>query len=104
MQPIAGLLALLAAMMTLHVWSLLRFPAPFVDEAWVASRAGAFAQTGRAFLLSGACVGLGQQVECSEAGIGSCAGLGYRRGVSHKWSGKLFWKAGVHLDLKAFEP
>jgi 4-amino-4-deoxy-L-arabinose transferase-like glycosyltransferase len=42
-------LALLAAMMALHVWSLLRFPAPFVDEAWLVSRAGAFVQTGRAF-------------------------------------------------------
>ena len=39
----AGLFASLA----LHVWSLMRFPAPFVDEAWLTSRAWAFIQTGR---------------------------------------------------------
>ena len=39
----AGLLASLA----LHVWSLVRFPVPFVDEAWLTSRAWAFIQTGR---------------------------------------------------------
>lgn len=39
----------LAVILALHGWSLLRFPAPFVDEAWLASRAWAFIQTGLAF-------------------------------------------------------
>jgi len=32
-----------------HGWSLLRFPLPFVDEAWNASRAWGFLQTGRIY-------------------------------------------------------
>ena len=28
---------LLAAVLALHLWSLMRFPAPFVDEAWNSS-------------------------------------------------------------------
>lgn len=40
---------LVAALIGLHGWSLTRFPAPFVDEAWLASRAWGFAQTGRCF-------------------------------------------------------
>ena len=39
----------LATFLALHGWSLLRFPAPFVDEAWLASRAWAFMRTGLAF-------------------------------------------------------
>ncbi len=35
------------ASLALHVWSLMRFPAPFVDEAWLTNRAWAFIQTGR---------------------------------------------------------
>ena len=30
----------------LHFWSLMRYPAPFVDEAWLTSRAWAFLHTG----------------------------------------------------------
>lgn len=33
----------------LHAWSLMRYPAPFVDEAWFASRDWAFIHTGRNF-------------------------------------------------------
>ncbi len=40
---------LLATIVALHAWSLMRFPAPSVDEAWLVSRAWAFARTGRAF-------------------------------------------------------
>jgi hypothetical protein len=40
---------LVAAIVALHAWSLMRFPAPSVDEAWLVSRAWAFTQTGRAF-------------------------------------------------------
>jgi len=40
---------LIAALIGLHVWSLLRFPPPFVDEAWLASRAWGFVQSGRCF-------------------------------------------------------
>lgn len=32
-----------------HLWSLMRYPAPFVDEAWLASRAWSFITTGKAF-------------------------------------------------------
>jgi 4-amino-4-deoxy-L-arabinose transferase-like glycosyltransferase len=32
-----------------HLWSLMRFPPPFVDEAWLASRAWSFITTGKAF-------------------------------------------------------
>jgi len=41
--------ALAGAVAALHLWSLLRFPAPFVDEAWFAARAWAFIHTGRPF-------------------------------------------------------
>jgi 4-amino-4-deoxy-L-arabinose transferase-like glycosyltransferase len=41
--------ALFVAMIVFHLWSLMRFPAPFVDEAWSAARAWAFIQTGHAF-------------------------------------------------------
>lgn len=40
---------LIAALLGLHLWSLLRFPAPFVDEAWLTSRAWGFLQNGRCF-------------------------------------------------------
>jgi len=33
----------------LHLWSLLRYPAPSADEAWLTSRAWAFQQTGHPF-------------------------------------------------------
>ena len=42
-------LLLILALLGLHLWSLLRFPAPFVDEAWLASRAWGFVQEGRCF-------------------------------------------------------
>jgi 4-amino-4-deoxy-L-arabinose transferase-like glycosyltransferase len=38
-----------AATAALHIWSLLRFPPPFVDEAWHMSRAWSFLQTGKTF-------------------------------------------------------
>ncbi len=41
--------ALLGLVVAGHAWSLLRFPFPFVDEAWAASRAWAFVQTNRQF-------------------------------------------------------
>ena len=44
-----ALIAMLAAVLVVHAWSLLRFPAPFVDEAWFAARAWGFLETGRAF-------------------------------------------------------
>jgi hypothetical protein len=37
------------AVLAVHLWSLLRYPAPFVDEAWYASRAWAFLRTGQPF-------------------------------------------------------
>ena len=37
------------AIVMLHLLSLMRFPSPFVDEAWLTSRAWAFLSTGRAF-------------------------------------------------------
>ena len=40
---------LITSLSGLHLWSLLRFPAPFVDEAWLASRAWGYLQTGRCF-------------------------------------------------------
>jgi 4-amino-4-deoxy-L-arabinose transferase-like glycosyltransferase len=40
---------LLAISLTLNLWSLMRFPPPFVDEAWLAGRAWAFIQTNQAF-------------------------------------------------------
>jgi hypothetical protein len=33
-------------LLILHFWSLMRYPAPFVDEAWLTSRAWAFLHTG----------------------------------------------------------
>jgi 4-amino-4-deoxy-L-arabinose transferase-like glycosyltransferase len=44
-----ALLVLLAVTLATHLWSLMRFPPPFVDEAWLASRAWSFIQTGQAF-------------------------------------------------------
>lgn len=41
--------ALSIGVIGLHLWSLLRYPAPFVDEAWYASRAWAFIATGKPF-------------------------------------------------------
>lgn len=32
-----------------HLWSLMRYPGPFVDEAWVGARAWSYLSTGRAF-------------------------------------------------------
>jgi 4-amino-4-deoxy-L-arabinose transferase-like glycosyltransferase len=43
------LAALFIALTVLHLWSLMRFPPPFVDEAWQGSRAWALIHTGRAF-------------------------------------------------------
>jgi len=43
--PGLGILMIVA----LHGWSLMRYPAPFVDEAWYASRAMSLIQTGKAF-------------------------------------------------------
>ncbi len=36
-------------LLLLHAWSLMRYPAPHVDEAWLVSRAWGFFQTGHAF-------------------------------------------------------
>lgn len=43
------LVAVLVLVMPLHLISLMRFPQPFVDEAWLASRAWSFVGTGHAF-------------------------------------------------------
>ena len=48
-NPRTWLIVLFVAIAGLHTWSLMRFPTPFVDEAWLASRAWGFMQTGRAF-------------------------------------------------------
>lgn len=48
-QPWAALAVLFAAVTGFHLVSLLRTPAPFVDEAWYAARAWALLHTGRAF-------------------------------------------------------
>ena len=40
---------LLLAILAFHVWSLMRYPSPFVDEAWVGARAWNFLATGQAF-------------------------------------------------------
>ncbi len=42
-------LAALVAVLALHWWSLMRFPAPYVDEGWFASRAWGMLHSGRAF-------------------------------------------------------
>jgi 4-amino-4-deoxy-L-arabinose transferase-like glycosyltransferase len=42
-------LAVLAAVVALHLFGLLRAPLPFVDDAWYASRALALVRTGRAY-------------------------------------------------------
>lgn len=42
----AGWLLLLLPLLAFHLWSLLRYPAPFVDEGWLASRAWGFLGTG----------------------------------------------------------
>ncbi len=44
-----GLLALFVVMMAVHLWSLMRFPLPSEDEAWLGSRAWAFLHTGHPF-------------------------------------------------------
>ena len=41
-----GAIGLLVCIAALHAWSLLRFPAPFVDEAWTASRGWALVSRG----------------------------------------------------------
>ena len=41
-----GAVGVLVCIAALHVWSLMRFPAPFVDEAWTASRGWALASRG----------------------------------------------------------
>jgi Dolichyl-phosphate-mannose-protein mannosyltransferase len=46
--PVLGGIAFVTIVAALHAWSLLRFPAPFVDEAWFGSRAWALA-SGRTF-------------------------------------------------------
>jgi len=38
---------LLIAIMALHLWSLLRFPHPFLDEVWLVGRAWGYIQTGQ---------------------------------------------------------
>ncbi len=45
----AILITAVASMILVHAWSLMRYPAPHADEAWLTSRAWAFAHTGRAF-------------------------------------------------------
>lgn len=44
-----ALLSLTVVLGALHLFTLDRFPAPFVDEAWLGSRAWGFAQTNRVF-------------------------------------------------------
>ena len=41
--------ALFTFIAALHLWSLMRYPAPFVDEAWLVSRAWGFVHTGHQF-------------------------------------------------------
>ena len=41
--------ALLCGLTGLHLWSLLRFPQPFVDEGWYASRAWGLLHSGWAY-------------------------------------------------------
>jgi 4-amino-4-deoxy-L-arabinose transferase-like glycosyltransferase len=43
-----ALISLFAAVMTLNLLSLMRYPAPFVDEGWLASRAWGWINSGRA--------------------------------------------------------
>jgi len=38
--------AILGVVLVLHLWSLPRFPGPFVDEAWFGNRAWSFVQHG----------------------------------------------------------
>lgn len=45
-KPFYILLILIIATLGIHVFSLMRFPEPFVDEAWLASRAWGFLHTG----------------------------------------------------------
>ncbi len=50
MRNAKGILTGLAiVIIALHSWSLMRYPSPFVDEAWNASRTWAYIQTGHAF-------------------------------------------------------
>jgi hypothetical protein len=44
-----ALLALLAIMLAIHLWSLTRYPVPDVDEAWLGGRAWSFIETRHAF-------------------------------------------------------
>ena len=52
-------LLICGGILTLHLLTLLRYPPPFVDEAWLVSRAWAFKQTGHQFGQLDA--GLGEQ-------------------------------------------
>jgi 4-amino-4-deoxy-L-arabinose transferase-like glycosyltransferase len=40
---------LLIFVFVVHTWTFMRFPAPFVDEAWLTARAWSLIQTGKAF-------------------------------------------------------
>ncbi|MBA3530437.1 MAG: glycosyltransferase family 39 protein [Ardenticatenales bacterium] len=40
---------LFLSLLALHLWTLMRFPAPFVDEVWYTSRTWGYIQTGRVF-------------------------------------------------------
>lgn len=40
---------LMLAALAFHLWSLMRYPSPFVDEAWVGARAWSYLATGKAF-------------------------------------------------------
>jgi hypothetical protein len=42
-------LYLIGAIAVVHVWSLMRYPAPSIDEAWLTSRAWAFLNTGHPY-------------------------------------------------------
>lgn len=48
-RPWVGILLVFIVILIFHGWSLMRFPQPFVDEAWAANRAWSFLQTGRVF-------------------------------------------------------
>ena len=48
-----------AAVLILHLLTRMRYPAPFVDEAWLLSRAWTFIQTGHQF--GGLDSGVGEQ-------------------------------------------
>lgn len=46
-RPFYFLITLIVIVLFIHIFSLMRFPEPFVDEAWLASRAWGFLQTGK---------------------------------------------------------